>query len=713
MVKYTSWGRRLVKQKKNSIKRILTIIIGIIVNCIFGYIAYESGMPLYLDMIGTFGATLVGGSLPGMVVGVASNILCSTFNHYSIYFSVISAISVFCTMWVIGKYKEKQKITIVLIYLLIIALINGVLGTIIQFLIFGCPQFEIVAKLTEDLSSDNAGMIFFAILINTGINLVEKSLSFAVAVLVAHFIPQKLKTDIRNSGWKQKPNSIGNVNINSAVKKGNSIQRRTNLLIIVSSSVLVMAMAFVSIVLHYKNERNLYTENAVNAARFAAKVVDADKIDEYIEKGRDVSGYSETEALLYDIRDNSQGVQYLYVIKIMEDGCCFAFDCETENVMPYEPGDKIEFEKAFEEYLPDLFAGKELDPIESDDISGWVLTAYYPIRDAEGVTRGYAGADVSMEYMSKNILLYIVKTLLVISGFMFMILSYASWLSRYYMANPIKGITEQTIQLAFDSDDEQKIEDSVRQIWELDVRTDDEIEALYDAVCKMSMDISEQFKSLKKYAETTAKMQNGLIVTMADMVENRDSDTGMHIQKTAAYVKIVAYGLKKKGYYPEKIDEKFLSDVEMSAPLHDVGKISIPDNVLNKPGKLTDEEYEIMKTHTTAGKEIIEKAINLVQGESYLKEARNMAAFHHERWDGKGYPEGLKGEEIPLAARIMAVADVFDALVSKRVYKPAFSFEKALEIMKEGAGTQFDPKCVEVFLEDIHLVKVVMEQYNG
>ena len=199
---------------------------------------------------------------------------------------------------------------------------------------------------------------------------------------------------------------------------------------------------------------------------------------------------------------------------------------------------------------------------------------------------------------------------------------------------------------------------------------------------------------------------------MADMVESRDSDTGAHVQKTSAYVKIIVEGLKKKGYYAQKITPKFISDVVRSAPLHDVGKINIPDGILNKPGKLTDEEFAIMKTHTTAGKKILENAITTVQGENYLKEARNMAAYHHERWDGKGYPEGLHGEVIPLSARIMAVADVFDALASPRVYKPAFPLEKALAILQEGAGTQFDPKCIEVFMDALPEVKLILKKYN-
>ncbi|MBR1897758.1 MAG: HD domain-containing protein, partial [Oscillospiraceae bacterium] len=246
----------------------------------------------------------------------------------------------------------------------------------------------------------------------------------------------------------------------------------------------------------------------------------------------------------------------------------------------------------------------------------------------------------------------------------------------------------------------------------IDVHTGDEVERLYRAVCDMASNQAEQLRSLRRFSENTVKMQDGLIITMADLVENRDSDTGAHIQKTAAYVRIIVEGLKRKGYYAEKITPKFMSDVVRSAPLHDVGKINIPDAVLNKKGKLDPEEYEIIKTHTTAGKLIMEKAISTVEGESYLKEARNMAAYHHERWDGKGYPEGLHGEVIPLAARIMAVADVFDALASPRVYKPAFPLEKALAIIQEGAGTQFDPKCVEVFMDSLPEVKEVLKKYT-
>ena len=207
-------------------------------------------------------------------------------------------------------------------------------------------------------------------------------------------------------------------------------------------------------------------------------------------------------------------------------------------------------------------------------------------------------------------------------------------------------------------------------------------------------------------------MQNGLILVLADMVENRDKNTGDHVKKTAAYTKMILREMKKKGIYPDIVNDKYVENVTNSTPLHDVGKIKVSDLILNKPGKLTDEEFEIMKTHTTSGEQIIENAMKIVPDSDYLIEAKNIATYHHEKWDGTGYPKGLKGEEIPLSARVMAVADVFDALVSRRSYKDPFPFEKAVDIIKEGSGKQFDPTVVQVFTDALDKAKAIADEYE-
>lgn len=199
------------------------------------------------------------------------------------------------------------------------------------------------------------------------------------------------------------------------------------------------------------------------------------------------------------------------------------------------------------------------------------------------------------------------------------------------------------------------------------------------------------------YHERVSSMQSGMITFLAEVVENRDDNTGGHIRRTAKFVECIARELKRKGIYSDILTDRYLNDMVVAAPLHDIGKIHIPDAVLNKPGKLTQEEFEIMKTHTTAGEELLIHAREELGESSYLNTAVEMAAYHHEWWNGKGYPYGICGEEIPLCARIMAVADVFDALTSKRCYKNAMPLEKAYAIIREESGTHFDPAVVEAF----------------
>jgi len=199
------------------------------------------------------------------------------------------------------------------------------------------------------------------------------------------------------------------------------------------------------------------------------------------------------------------------------------------------------------------------------------------------------------------------------------------------------------------------------------------------------------------YHEKVSRMQSGMITFMAEVVENRDDNTGGHIKRTAEYVEGIANELKRQGAYSDILTDSYLRDMIVAAPLHDIGKIHIPDAVLNKPGKLTDEEFAVMKTHTTAGEELLIHAREELGASGYLNTAVEMAAYHHEWWNGKGYPYGIGGENIPLCARIMAVADVFDALTSKRCYKNAMPLEKAYAIIREESGTHFDPVVVEAF----------------
>ena len=226
--------------------------------------------------------------------------------------------------------------------------------------------------------------------------------------------------------------------------------------------------------------------------------------------------------------------------------------------------------------------------------------------------------------------------------------------------------------------------------------------------------ILSMISSLRRvhFFEQNLDMQKKMIGVMADLVENRDENTGGHIQRTARYTEIIANFLMQKGTYTEILNPEYIKSMVIAAPLHDIGKISIPDNVLKKEAKLTPEEYDTIKTHSDNGSRIIDHVEESIGNLDYLDIARDMAQSHHERWDGKGYPNGIGGEEIPLCARILAVADVFDALISKRCYKEAYPLAQAYDIIAEGSGTQFDPEVVTAFFGCKREIEQVVHEFQ-
>ena len=195
------------------------------------------------------------------------------------------------------------------------------------------------------------------------------------------------------------------------------------------------------------------------------------------------------------------------------------------------------------------------------------------------------------------------------------------------------------------------------------------------------------------------RLQNGIVYVLADMAERRDKDTGGHVDRTAIYIEILLNAMLKKNVYADELRKLDMELLVSSARLHDVGKIAISDTILNKPGKLDEKEFEIMKTHTLEGEKFIDQIISRTETVEFLTSAKLFAGYHHERWDGTGYPYHLFQSDIPLLGRIMAIADVYDALISTRPYKKPFTHEQACEIIMESSGTQFDPKIADIFYE--------------
>ncbi|MEW6678783.1 MAG: two-component system response regulator [Pseudomonadota bacterium] len=207
-------------------------------------------------------------------------------------------------------------------------------------------------------------------------------------------------------------------------------------------------------------------------------------------------------------------------------------------------------------------------------------------------------------------------------------------------------------------------------------------------------------------------VQTASIRALAHLAETRDPETGNHILRTQGYVNLLALRLRDQPRFAATLDDRYIDLLTLSAPLHDIGKVGIPDAILLKPGPLTPEERIVMETHTTLGRDAIALAEqDMAQPVPFLALAKEISAWHHEKWDGSGYPDGLAGEAIPVSARLMALADVFDALVSPRVYKQAIPMDQAREMIAAGSGTQFDPDVVAAFLEGFESFRTIAGRF--
>ena len=702
--------------KNNRLLSLLLLLFGIALNFLFAKIAAQSGMPVYIDNIGTIVAGVLGGYLPGIIVAVANNLINYTFDAISIYYAGVSALIAIAA---VNCYRKGWflKVSGVIKFVLILALIGGVFGGTITWFLTGTTE-EGIAGEWYVWCRDTLGIGSYPahILSTFVLELIDKTITGIAALLIIKLVPKRIKPMLWFSGWKQTPVTEEEKKIEKSLIGGDrhSLNARIALMLVFATLAMALVVTGVSSSLFNEYSKSQHINTVDGAAKVAAHAIDPEMVDEYLEKGEAAKGYKETEQRLYAIRDNMPDIEYVYVYKIEKDGCHVVFDLDTSDVKGSEPGDVVEFDPSFKEYIPTLLRGGRIDPIESDDKYGWLLTAYEPVYNSKGECVCYAAADEMVSGINEYEREFAIKVILLFFGFFILILVIGLWVAKYHVILPINSMASLANKFANseEEDDESMMESNLDQILGLKIRTGDEVQKLYESFCKMTTDTVVHVKDIRQQSEAIEQLQNGLIVTMADMVEGRDSDTGNHVRKTAAYARIIMESLRRKGYYTDQLTDKFISDVEKSAPLHDVGKISVSDVILNKPGKLTDEEFAIMQTHTTAGKEMIEQVIETVHGESYLTEGRNLAGYHHEKWNGSGYPEGLAGEDIPLSARVMAIADVFDALSSKRVYKDAMPFEKAVSIIKEDSGSHFDPKCVEAFIDSLDEIKGVLDYYN-
>lgn len=437
---------------------------------------------------------------------------------------------------------------------------------------------------------------------------------------------------------------------------------------------------------------------ATNCAKIAANMLYNIPLEDFLKTGENES-YDKYKAQLQVICKNFN-LRYLYVyIPDFKNGKLTSiFDMAgrvNDKDKIWKLGQVVSWNFATEE--KNAFYGLDDDTlVELNDEYGHLITRYMPIFNNNNKVIALLGIDFDYQEFKNKIITSFIRGLL----FMFLCLfSIYIVLILYLKQIIVKPIT------LISSKMDNFLKDNKTIIEPIQIESGDELEMMANSFNRMVADINTYIKQI-------SDMQMETIFSLAKLAQSRDDDTGKHLERVQQYCYVLAQKLSQESPYASQINDEFIKNIVNASILHDIGKVAISDLILLKPGKLTDEEFAEMKKHTTYGAQTLNEVHSKFGNNSFIEMGSLVAKHHHERWDGRGYPEGLKEEQIPLAARIMAIADVYDALSTKRVYKDAFPQEKCIAIISEGRGTQFDPIIVDAFLETVDTFYKIREELS-
>ena len=686
---------------------VLFVFAALLLNIIPSKTALALNLPLFLDSIGTIFAAMLGGNLPAVIVGFCVNAINGISDITTLYYGIISIlIGVAAALFQRnGFFKTPGKIVVTIITF---SFLGGGLGSVLTYFLFGYDFGEGISAPFALAVYEHLGFSKFFAQLTADIilDVFDKTIVVIAAVALQRVVPQQLKDRIGKLFlFNQDPVRSDEEKLFEGKLVKRSLIRKVVVMVIVAEILLGALASTTGYILYSQAAVNEYIDITKGVSKATSVVVDGDRIDEFLEKGREAEGYADIEKRLYRIKETFPHVMYLYIYRIMEDGSHVIFDLESEDiddvkaVKADQPGDVVDFDETFADVKENLIRGEKVEPRISDDEFGWLLTSYEPLLNSEGKPVAQIGVDLYMGDVNGEQATFFIKLLSMFFGLSIIIMSVVLEFVNRGIVYPVNRMAAASIHFAYNLEQGVESGNNLKAIEDLKIHTFDEIEYLYRAITKMGGDSLRYIDALNKQTERITNMQEEIIVNFAEMVEARDMSTGNHVKKTAFYVEAIAKELQKEGKFKNILTDSYIKVLKRSAPLHDIGKIAISDLILNKPGRFTEDEFKIMQSHTTEGKNILTKIETNASDmdEGYLKESIEMAQYHHEKWDGTGYPRGVKGDEIPISARIMAVADVFDALVAERVYKAAFPYEKAMEIITGGAGKAFDPDVVEAF----------------
>ncbi len=456
-------------------------------------------------------------------------------------------------------------------------------------------------------------------------------------------------------------------------------------LMVFTALIILLAILLTGLRIHNDRNRTIKEDlglRLLGIVQTAALMIDGDKHEEIVaSEDVDLPVFLEIRSLLQQVKESNSIESPIYTLRRIDDHTEFVVMTDT---VPYI-GNRY---RLTERMLFVFRDGKSVfTPLYTDQHGEWI-SAYAPIKDSEGEVVGLLELDYSVTKFRSESREHL-KNLIAFSIVSFLVASILGMILSHAITKPIRSQIK-AMNHVIETDNLDVNLAPVNNIKELN-----ELSGTFNTLTDSLADSREKVRSTRTIA----------MHKLAELAEKRDPETGEHLVRMAYYAEVLARELGKSEKYASLITEEWIKELFEAAPLHDIGKVGIEDKILLKPGKLNDEEFKIMKTHAAIGEEIL-------QGPDFFTVSREVAGAHHEKWDGSGYPKGIAGENIPLAARILALGDVYDALTSRRIYKEPFSHEKSKSIIMEGIGAHFDPEVVQAFLDIEEEFKGIRAKYH-
>ena len=457
------------------ILRAVFIVVGIAINVLVSLTAYHFDLQVFLDTIGTILVSGVAGFFPGILTAVMTNVVFALFNSVSMYFGVTNALVAILTAWLV-RNRDVRSVRIGVEFIILAGFITGEISAIIQWWVLGGPQSQTIAEAAKAMADFTGFNTFWAFsIVNVIVNIIDKGLSVFIALRIFHIIPEDKRTLIKNAGWRQTPLSDEDRRILTAWSKDTkySLGRRVTSALLGLMLILIIIMGGVGVQLYFKRAYEDRKISTMNAAKFAAEIVDADNIEAYIKNGEKEPGYKETEDMLYKIRENAFGVEYLYVIRISSLGATYVFDLDADpdayNYGEYEmpegspPGTTVPVYESMKPYINDFLTGKEVPVLEEKNTWNRLLTASYPIFDSRGRCVSYACADASIDYLADYLKQFLFSVFIIMVGVVMVMLAYGLWTSSIYMIYPINSLARGVERFIKAGDDQKKLDEAVRE----------------------------------------------------------------------------------------------------------------------------------------------------------------------------------------------------------------------------------------------------------